>query len=196
MKEITLEDIDILRSRFGISYNEAKEILEKFEGNVIDALIYLEKIDNEKEKNTNINKDEIINTIKKIIEKGNATRIKIKKDDEIILDIPLTGVIATGAITALYPKLLAIITVTCAITVVASKLTIEITKEDGSVEIINKTIKKGMNTAKETVCDFAEDIKESLNEIKSGIKSNVSRESEDEHVLKSNTYSYKVNFEN
>ncbi len=40
--DITLENIDLIRERTGISYREAKEALERNDGNVIDTLIELE----------------------------------------------------------------------------------------------------------------------------------------------------------
>ncbi|WP_347460460.1 hypothetical protein [Clostridium sp. DMHC 10] len=44
MEEITLEKIDIIKERTGVTYTEAKEALEASNGNVIDALVYVEKI--------------------------------------------------------------------------------------------------------------------------------------------------------
>ena len=43
MNEITLEKIDIIRERTGANYSIAKEALELSEGNVVDALIYIEQ---------------------------------------------------------------------------------------------------------------------------------------------------------
>jgi hypothetical protein len=39
---ISIDKIDILMERAQVGYKEAKEVLEKFEGNVVEALIYLE----------------------------------------------------------------------------------------------------------------------------------------------------------
>ena len=43
--EITLEKIDLLRKRANVSYKEAKHALEENEGNVVEALAYLEEIE-------------------------------------------------------------------------------------------------------------------------------------------------------
>ena len=40
---VSLEQIDLLRKRANVSYEEAKEVLEKFDGDIIEALVYLEK---------------------------------------------------------------------------------------------------------------------------------------------------------
>ena len=40
---INLEQIDELRKRANVSYEDAKNALEQSDGNLIDALVYLEK---------------------------------------------------------------------------------------------------------------------------------------------------------
>ncbi|WDU84161.1 hypothetical protein [Caloramator sp. Dgby_cultured_2] len=82
MEEITLEKIDILRQRTGIGYAEAKEILEKHNGNVIDSLIYIEQ--NQKKLGAQISEfsNDLVETIREIIRKGNVNRIKVKKTIE------------------------------------------------------------------------------------------------------------------
>ena len=42
MAEITLEKIDIIKERTGVSYTDAKEALEECDGDVVNALIYIE----------------------------------------------------------------------------------------------------------------------------------------------------------
>ena len=42
MKEITLEKVDEIRRRTGVSYKIAKEALELNGGDVLEALIYIE----------------------------------------------------------------------------------------------------------------------------------------------------------
>ena len=43
MENITLEKVDAIRERINVSYEKAKEALEIAEGDVLEALIYLEK---------------------------------------------------------------------------------------------------------------------------------------------------------
>ena len=40
---ITIEKIDLLKERAQISYSEARDLLEQFDGNVVEALIHLEQ---------------------------------------------------------------------------------------------------------------------------------------------------------
>lgn len=79
MEEITLEKIDIIRERTGVSYAEAKEALEANEGNVVEALVYIEKNQDATKDSIYTSKEEFTNWIKEVIRKGNVTRIKGKK---------------------------------------------------------------------------------------------------------------------
>ncbi|KRQ86644.1 hypothetical protein ABG79_01627 [Caloramator mitchellensis] len=166
MEEITLEKIDIIRQRTGIGYAEAKEILEKNNGNVIDALIYIEQ--NQKkfgEQITDFSND-LVETIRDIIRKGNVNRIKVKKDDKILVDIPVTAGIAAGALTLFSPALLAI----GAVAAVVTKVKIEIERPDGRVEIVEDIIKEKVNDIKETVMEKAEEMKDDINETVNDVK--------------------------
>ena len=49
--EITLEKIELVKDRTGVSYKEAKEALEAAEGSVVDAIINIEETIDEKGKN-------------------------------------------------------------------------------------------------------------------------------------------------
>ncbi|SHF33785.1 protein of unknown function [Desulforamulus putei DSM 12395] len=85
-----LEKIDLLRARLGVSYKEAKEALDAAGGDVVQALIKLE------EKNRNWNEklhgkgNEVIGQFKALFEKGQKTKIKIKKDDNTVVEFPAT----------------------------------------------------------------------------------------------------------
>ena len=148
MTEITLEKIDIIRERTGITYGEAREALEACAGNVVDALIYLEKTKKSNMEGLYTTKDEFVSWIKELINKGNITRIKIKKDKRIIIDVPVNAGVATGALALIWPQLIGVIGIG-ALAAVFTNFTIEITKEDGSVEVVNKIIKGTMKDVKE-----------------------------------------------
>ncbi|MEW6696341.1 MAG: DUF4342 domain-containing protein [Bacillota bacterium] len=85
-----LEKIDLLRARLGVGYKEAKEALEAAEGDVVQALIRLE------EKNRNWNEkihgkgNEVVGQLKTIFEKGQKTKVRIKKDDNTVVEFPAT----------------------------------------------------------------------------------------------------------
>lgn len=186
MSEISLEKIDIIRGRTGVTYTEAKEALEVCNGNVVDALVYIES----KAKNENKNKkskfeeayttkDDFIKWIKDLIKKGQVSRIKIKKDDKVIVDIPVNAGIIAG-IASLYVWPVAVAGI---LTAVVTKVTIEITKKDGTVQVVNKLIKSTSQQVKEKVNEVKEDIKEKINK------------NDDYNNESNNVYQYTVNFE-
>lgn len=163
MSEITLEKIDVVRERTGATYGEAKEALEASEGNVVDAIIYMENNKKSTMDNLYTTKDEFLTWIKDLINKGNITRIRIKKEEKVLVDMPINAGIAVGIIAyAIWAPLIAI----GVIGAVVTNITVEITKKDGSVEIINKAIKTTMQDVKEKVNDMANEVKEKVSDVK------------------------------
>ena len=189
MEEITLEKIDIIKERTGVSYTDAKEALEECDGDVVNALIYIEA---KQKKSTKFNveemyatKDEFLVWIKDTVRKGNVTRIKIKKDETVVIDIPVNAGIAAGLVGLIFPALIGI----GLLTAVLTKVTIEITKADGTVEVVNTIIKNTVEDVKVKMNDISEDVKEKFNDTKENFsKSN--KDSSNENV-----YQYTVKFE-
>lgn len=188
MSNITLEKVDAVKDRTFVSYAEAKEALEACNGEVLDAIIYIEdkynKIEEEQEKNTKKNEtvEEFKAWLKDLIEKGDITRIKLKKDEKELLDIPVNAGIAATVIAVVLPPVLAF----GVIAAVATKITVEITKEDGSVEVVNKYVSKAANDVKEKASQLAEKVKEKLKNDK---------EKEKVYTGTDTVYSYTVNFD-
>lgn len=92
--EITLEKIELVKDRTGVSYREAKEALENANGSVVDAIIAIEESmdymnSNGAEEDTP--ESMIKQKIRKTIEKGNMSRIIVRKGDTILLNLPLTA---------------------------------------------------------------------------------------------------------
>lgn len=151
MSEITLEKVDQVIERTYATYAEAKEALEACDGDVVNALIYIEKKREEEskvEEKVMEEKAESFEDIKKflkdLIDKGNVSRIRILKDEKVLTDMPVNAGIAAGAIAVIFPSILALSVVAA----IATKITIEITKADGSVEIVNKIVKNAANDIK------------------------------------------------
>lgn len=127
--DITLEKIDVIRDRTGVTYRQAKETLESVGGNVVDALIDIEELDNKKwTESITVKGSEALDRIKNIVSSGNVNRIRVKKEEHTILDIPVTA----GAIGAvMIPQITAIGTAVALL----SKCVIEI--ERPNKEVIN-----------------------------------------------------------
>ncbi|NFL33568.1 DUF4342 domain-containing protein [Clostridium botulinum] len=202
MTNITLEKVDMIIERTGVSYAIAKQALEECNGDVLEALIYLEEaskdeenveynIYNDKEDKENMTVEELKNFIKDLIHKGNITRIKIKKEDTELIDIPVNAGIAAGVIAVLIPPIL----VAGVIAAVATKITIEITKKDGSVEVINKYVCKVSNDVKDKAVDIADKMKSKVDEVKNKVKTNNGEDKSKVYTGNEAVYTYKVDFD-
>lgn len=199
MEKITLEKVDMVKERTGVTYEQAKEALEICEGDVLEALIYIEKIQSISENNTESSKSDDSNAIsieelktwfKQIIEKGNVTRIKIKKDDNELIDVPVNAGIAAGVIAIIIPPILA----AGVIAAIATQITIEITKEDGSVEVVNKHVSKVANDVKNKAADFADMVKSKVNEMKNDNHRDNDDLKQKVYSGSDTVYTYTVNF--
>ena len=198
MENITLEQVDVVRERCNVSYAQAKEALEACNGDVLEAIIYIEQ--NQKKENENSETkdneytfnamEELKNLIKGLIEKGNVTRIKIKKDDKEILDIPVNAGIAASVIAITIPPILAAVVIAA----IATQITIEVTKEDGSVEVINKYVTQVANDVKNKASDLADVVKNKVNDVKTEVKN--SKDEDGKTFTGGETiYTYTVDFE-
>ena len=88
MSNISLEQIDLIIERTNVSFTEAKEALEHCNGDVVEALLYLEKVD--KIKTTKSETTSSTDKVTSFINKLNATTFILKKDDRTYVDVPLS----------------------------------------------------------------------------------------------------------
>jgi hypothetical protein len=96
---VSLEMIELLRERAHVSYEEAKEALEKCNNDVVEALIYLEKQEKIKKPPQDTPASSgIMANLKKLIKACNITKFIISKNDKVIIDLPLTIVIILAII--------------------------------------------------------------------------------------------------
>ncbi|MEG0918343.1 MAG: DUF4342 domain-containing protein [Anaerovoracaceae bacterium] len=126
--EITLEKIELVKDKTGVSYKEAKEALEKAEGSVVDAIISIEEeIDKLGKKSLGEQGTSIVNCLKELVKKGNVSKIVIRnKDNEIILNVPVTAGIL-GVVVAPWGMIVG------AIASFGLKCVIEVVKTDGTI---------------------------------------------------------------
>lgn len=128
-QEITLEKIDLVRQRMNVSYKTAREALEVSGGDLVGALVNLEEQNKAErlellEKATSTSEDwkeeivtrggSLVEKVKALVAEGNATKIRIKHEGRVILEIPVlfgaAGVIllpqlaAIGAVAALFSQ--------------------------------------------------------------------------------------------
>ena len=121
--EIKQEDIEKLMKKTGCTQEKAKEALEKANGDIVDAVIDIEK---NKTSNNDKIKD-LTEKIKKAIKKGNVTKIQVTKNKNIVLTIPVNlGIL--GIVAAPWTVIVG------AIAAYGFDYDFEIVKEDGTIE--------------------------------------------------------------
>ena len=130
--EITLEKIELVKDRTGVSYKEAKDALEAAEGSVVDAIIAIEEtVDEKPAKKVNEAANETVDKIKDMVKKGNISKITIRKDDEVLLNLPLNAGLV-GALLAPWGVIAGIIAA------FGFKCQIELMKDDGTIVDISQ----------------------------------------------------------
>lgn len=193
--KITLEMVDKVIERTGVSYAEAKEALENSNGDILDAIILIQskgKYTNTNEENKTETIEELKVWLKELINKGNITRIKVSKDNKKLVDVPVNAGIAAGVIAIVIPPILAFVVVAAVVT----KVTIEITKSDGTVEVINKYISSAVTEAKDKATDLADKAKKRMQEVNlDGIKMPNKFNQKENNNDNSTIFTYTVNFE-
>ncbi|MDD7795267.1 DUF4342 domain-containing protein [Clostridium sp. 'White wine YQ'] len=103
---ITIEMIDELRARVDVTYEDAKEALENSQGDILEAIIYLErnnKVNSKKQEFKEEQKEEqdgftkavckAISWSKNVFRKGNSNHLVIVKNDNVILRLSLTVIV-------------------------------------------------------------------------------------------------------
>lgn len=151
---ITLEQVDQVRERCDVSYQKAKEALEHTEGDVLEAIVYLENGDSEnKVKEFH---DDVIKALKEFVKSGNVNRIVVEQSDgKVLMNIPVTvGVI--GAVLLSSAVLVGIIAA------LATGCVIKVHKESGEVVNVNDAVKNMYKTTKEKVSKKTSDEKEEV----------------------------------
>lgn len=143
--EITLEKIELVKDRTGVSYKEAKEALEAADGSVVDAIISIEEKIDSRSTGTSSGANSVVESIKEIVKKGNVSKIVIKNSEgDVLLNVPVTvGVL--GVVVAPWGAIAGVIAA------FGFKCIIEVVKEDGTIidvsdkttDVVGKATEKG-----------------------------------------------------
>jgi hypothetical protein len=170
---VTLEQIDKVLERFpNISYAEAKEALIIADGDIIDAIIYLEqmkkssklKIKAKAEEVLGKDTEQIKDQLKEMLKKSNVIRIVIEKEDRTIMNIPITiGVIGL----ALGP----LVTLVGLSAAVLGKFNIKIeNEEDKTVIDLGELTEEKINLLKNMLTNTAKEVGEAVKKEKNDNK--------------------------
>ena len=127
---ITLEMVDEIIGRTGVSYKVAKDALELNDGDVLRAIVYIEE-QSESKTSKKVSGQEIVDRLKTLVNEGMVSQIIIEKNNKTVLDLPIVA----GAISAV---IFTIPTVAGIIAAIATGCEIKIVKKDGDEININE----------------------------------------------------------
>lgn len=167
--EITLEKIELVKDRTGVSYKEAKEALEAAEGSVVDAIIDIEESIDIKSRNKFAEQSShIVDKVKEAIKRGNVAKIIVKKNDEVIMNLPVNvGIV--GTVLAPWAAVAGVVAA------FGTKCVIELVKDDGEIidisematDTFDEVVEKGsvvVDEMKSKSADVLESIKSKTSE--------------------------------
>lgn len=95
---IQIEQVDLLMQRANVGYAEAREALERCDGSIVDALVYLEKRNKVKQTRNKECGKGIVDGFTNLVHKGNHTRFILRKKDRDALNIPVNVAIVAGVL--------------------------------------------------------------------------------------------------
>ncbi len=165
--EITLEKIELVKDRTGVSYKEAKEALESHNGSVVDAIISIEEsIDSSFKSGAEADKAAILDKIKELIKKGNVSKLVLKKDGEIILNLPVNA----GVIGAVFAPVATVAALGAAL---VTKCQIEVVKDNGEIVDISEFTMEKFGDFKQKSAEVYGDVKVKAEDAYANVKSKV-----------------------
>ena len=153
--EITLEKIELVKDRTGVTYAESKAALEEAEGSVVDAIIAIEETINAGEKKRGFGKkgEALFASLKDLVKKGNVAKIQVKRNEEIVLNVPVNA----GIVGIVIAPIAAVVAVVAAF---GFKCTIEVIKDDGTVVDVSDAMTDAVGTVVEKSSTVAGEMRE------------------------------------
>lgn len=153
--EITLEKIELVKDRTGVTYAEAKAALEEADGSVVDAIIAIEETINSGEKKRGFGQkgEALFSSLKELIKKGNVAKIQVRRDDELVLNVPVNA----GIVGLVIAPIASVVAVVAAF---GFKCTIEVVKDDGTIIDVSDAVTDAMGTVVEKSSTVAGEMKE------------------------------------
>ena len=159
---VTLEKIDKIVERTGVTFEAARDALNACNGDVVEAIILIQSGQDGKQDKEGKG-SEIIATLKEYIRRGNVSRIIVENDGEVVLSIPVT----VGVIGAVIAPVIAVIGLGAT---VINKVTVKVVDSEGKVTNINKVKEEKVEDLKKAGKEMSEDLKEMKDDIKDKIK--------------------------
>lgn len=163
MAQYTIEDIEIVRQKSGISYEEAVNLLEYHNGSLARALVDLEK--NGKLKDAKRSKDAGHTRGESIFSFLYRFRVKVKKDNITIINLSLLFCLFT-IIVAFWVPVVGLI----AALVLGYRISLERNSRDFSSDSFENIVKKASSNVKNSVESIARDIENAVDQHKDSQK--------------------------
>jgi len=162
--EITLEKIELVKDRTGVSYKEAKEALEKTDGNVVDAIINIEEsINMDSRSKVGAQSSQILDKLKELVKKGNVSKIVISRDGEQILNLPVNvGIV--GTVLAPWAAVIGVIAA------FGTRCIIEVVTDSGEVINVSEKANVAFEDVKDKSADFVDGVREKGAEVFDSVK--------------------------
>lgn len=155
-----LQKIDEVVNRTYVSYETAKKALEEANDDVLEAVILIQSRNKSfNSSDAKMKGEQILDEMKKVLKKGNATKITVKKNNETIINLPVTA----GLVGAFVAPFLTAAGVTAAL---LTQCSVEIQQEDGKIINVNEKVEDGMETVKSTMQDVKSSVTESAEDLK------------------------------
>lgn len=181
MDNENLQKIDDILKRTNTDYSTAKKALDEANGDVLEAIILIESQykNQQHAKSVSGKGEQVLNQLKDILAKGNATKLTIKKNNEVIVNVPITA----GLIGAWIAPFLSAAGITAAL---LTQCSVEITQADGKIVDLGQKLDDGIDAVKDAMQDvkkgasnIKEDIINSSNQMKNDFRENTSKIKDD-----------------
>jgi hypothetical protein len=176
MDNENLQKIDDILKRTNTDYTTAKQALEEANGDVLEAIIIIENMNKSKQKKASYTANaanagnQILDQIKCLLSKGNATKLTIKKNNETIINLPITA----GLVGAFIAPFLSAAGITAAL---LTQCTVEITQADGNIINVNQKVEDGVDAVKDAMQDVKQGAEEFTQDIKNTFTSSSDNDS-------------------
>ncbi|WP_017413840.1 DUF4342 domain-containing protein [Clostridium tunisiense] len=147
---VRLENIDEVRRRANVSYEDAKAALEMCNDDLVEALVYLERQKKFKTNSCCGEETSFGTKVKELIKKGNNTKFMVKKKEDVVLSMPVTG---ATIITVIAPY----VTVGGLLVAFFTGHRIKFQGKNGDCTGVNSVFDKVANTVDNVKKDFTEE---------------------------------------
>lgn len=156
MAMITLEMVDELIEKTGVTYEEAKRVLTETDGDIEKAVAKL--MDRSQQHLFDASGiDDVISKIKDILSKGTAARLIVKKGNDVILNVP--------AVLGVFGLMNPFLTAAGIGGVVLTGHEIVIENKDGTVIDVNEMLDKAADKVKDVGEDLVEKVRDKSRDV-------------------------------